>query len=232
MKKEQNKSIPSISETMERAKEWWMNNISAAEQSKLFYKYFPIESGGWINDDKILNIFLSETQPKDNEAGKPEIKNRYQQLFFYMAQDHGVNLLESDMQEIENILFPPTYPYLIESTAQTKEPESERKIEGLEVCAYISGDGTNWYGKNEMFRHLKGLNYSDEIGNELAELFATYLQGAYNKGVSTIQSQLQKCKEEKDELVEALEEINECLSDESEIQYYKDKITALLTKLK
>ena len=38
------------------------------------------------------------------------MENKYQALFNYMNDEHGIALLENEMQEIENIINPRTFP--------------------------------------------------------------------------------------------------------------------------
>jgi hypothetical protein len=51
-----------------------------------------------------------------------EKESKWQRLFNYMKDEHGVTLLESDMQEIENIVNPRTFPIVI------SEPKEEIEL--------------------------------------------------------------------------------------------------------
>lgn len=48
---------------------------------------------------------------------------RRQRLFEYMHQEHGVTLLDSDIDEIKNILYPVKYPYILQSENQFADIE-------------------------------------------------------------------------------------------------------------
>ena len=43
-----------------------------------------------------------------------------QKLFDYMSKEHNCYLLESDIDQIQNILFPPDYPFMIDDTMLSK----------------------------------------------------------------------------------------------------------------
>jgi hypothetical protein len=51
--------------------------------------------------------------PKDND--------KWQKLFNYMKDEHGIHLVETEMQEIEKILFPPDYPYVVKDNDTSLE---------------------------------------------------------------------------------------------------------------
>ena len=58
--------------------------------------------------------------------GKPfPSTNQRERFFEYMAQEHGLTMLDSEMDEIQHILFPPSYPYDIDDTMLSKLSEYE-----------------------------------------------------------------------------------------------------------
>ena len=54
-----------------------------------------------------------------------KIMNQRELFFKHMAQEHGLTMLDSEMDEIQRILFPPNYPYDIDDTMLSKLSEYE-----------------------------------------------------------------------------------------------------------
>lgn len=51
--------------------------------------------------------------------------NQREKLFNYMKQKYGIIMLDSGMDEIEHILFPPNYPYSVDDTILSKMSKYE-----------------------------------------------------------------------------------------------------------
>lgn len=71
-----------------------------------------------------------------------------QKLFDYMSKEHGVTLLSQDMQEIENIICPKTYPY-----SASNVPEIDYEQLKLEIN-HILDSGANDIRLIEMFERF------------------------------------------------------------------------------
>lgn len=66
-----------------------------------------------------------------------------QKLFNHMSQEHGLNLLESEMDDIRRICFPPDYPYNAQQTAlKQNNMEQATRVETIYnvLCKYDGND--------------------------------------------------------------------------------------------
>src|ERR1035437_10386218 len=100
--------------------------------------------------------------PKDND--------KWQSLFNYMQKEHGVTLFQTDMQEIEKILFPPDYPYVVKDNDTSLEEDkpiqsktSEKILKLAESLYPIStGASANQAIQQQRRAFIKGFEFAKE----------------------------------------------------------------------
>ena len=104
----------------------------------------------------------------------PKDKDKWQSLFNYMQKEHGVTLFQTDMQEIEKILFPPDYPYVVKDNDTSLEEDkpiqsktSEKILKLAESLYPIStGASANQAIQQQRSAFIKGFEFAKEYWQE------------------------------------------------------------------